>query len=230
MNILAFDTSGKVCTIALYFNNSLYFRISTTEKNHSANLFPLIDEVFHEANTTIQEMDYLCVVAGPGSFTGVRIGIAAAKGLAQGLKKPCIVLNTLDVLCKENIEPNTLVCPILDARAKQVYTCAKLNSKDGSHAIVEPRAIALQSLLEKIKNYNKLYFCGDGVPVYKEYIASIIPNAQFSDTSNISPHLLINSALENINNALPYNKILPIYLRAPQAERMLLEGKLKTNG
>lgn len=223
MNILSFDTFGKTCTVAVQAGDKRIEKFSDNGLTHSVNLLPMIDSALKEAQMDIREIEYISVIGGPGSFTGIRIGVSTAKGLAHANNTPCILLNSLDVLSQIKTDENTLVCPILDARAGQVYTRAVLQTTHTKETIVRDTAIALIDLLEKIKNYNSIVFTGDAVPVHKNTILQILPYATFTEIYYPNAELLLDTTLKNLNNAVHYYDISPIYLRAPQAECLLKE-------
>lgn len=223
MNILSFDTYGKTCTVAVQAGNKRIEKFSNNGLTHSVNLLPMIDSALCEIELNIQDIQIISVICGPGSFTGVRIGVSTAKGLAHANNTPCVLLNSLDVLSTIAVQNNTLICPILDARAGQVYAKAVLQKNTKKEAIIKDTAIALTDFLDKIKGYNPIIFTGDGVPVHKNTIEKIIPQAIFSDIYYPNGDLLLNATLTNIDKAVHFYDISPIYLRAPQAERLLKE-------
>lgn len=223
MNILSFDTYGKTCTVAVQVGNKRIEKFSNNGLTHSVNLLPMIDSALFEAEIDIKEIHIISVVGGPGSFTGVRIGVSTAKGLAHANNTPCILLNSLDVLSTIAVQNNTLICPILDARAGQVYAKAVLLENSEIKVIEEDTAIALTDFLDRIKGYDSIVFTGDGVPVHKNTIERIIPQADFSDIYYPNGDLLLDATLANLDKAVNFYDISPIYLRAPQAERLLKE-------
>lgn len=223
MNILAFDTYGKTCTVAVGTDQQIIEKFSDNGLTHSVNLMPMIDAALQEAAIAPTDLNYIAVVGGPGSFTGVRIGISCAKGLAHGLQIPCILLDTLDVLTALTAPERTLICPILDARAKQVYAKAVLASAAGVKEVISPAALLLDDFIESISEYPRILFCGDAVPIHREYIQSKLAQAMFSDVYCPRADVLIHKAKQYLDKAVHYYDLSPIYLRAPQAERMLKE-------
>ncbi len=219
MKILAIDTSSIYASCALLAEGDI--RSEAAVNNglvHSRSLMPMIERCLQNADTDIGQIDVFACVAGPGSFTGIRIGVCAVKGLAQALKKPCAAVNTLDCL-RQNFPFASTVCPIMDARRGQVY-CAIYEEKS---ILLNSSAMAIEDLLALLKGKNTV-FLGDGVKVYKDTIfAALKERALFAP-----PHLNYTRAAAAAflaMQAAKENKLVPaaaldaIYLRKPQAER-----------
>ena len=219
MKILAIDTSSIYASCALLAEGDI--RSEAAVNNglvHSRSLMPMIERCLQNADTDIGQIDVFACVAGPGSFTGIRIGVCAVKGLAQALKKPCAAVNTLDCL-RQNFPFASTVCPIMDARRGQVY-CAIYEEKS---ILLNSSAMAIEDLLALLKGKNTV-FLGDGVKVYKDTIfAALKERALFAP-----PHLnytRASAAAFLAMQAVEENKLVSaaaldaIYLRKPQAER-----------
>lgn len=183
MRVLALDSSGLVasvavvegkegnadaCTIAEYTVNY--------KKTHSQTLLPMLDEVAKMTDLDLASIDAVAVAAGPGSFTGLRIGSATAKGLGLALEKLLIPVPTLEGLAYNLCGMGGLVCPIMDARRGQVYT-GIYRFQDGEHLTVveDQMAVSIEELGEKLKAYKEeVTFLGDGVPVFREVLETQI--------------------------------------------------------
>lgn len=219
MNILCIDTSSVYASCALLKDDQIISeKVILSGLVHSKSIMPLVEQVLDGANMDIEEIDIFSCVAGPGSFTGVRIGVCATKGLAQANNKPCYAVNTLDCL-KENVPYFKTVCPILDARRSQVYSAVY---EDGE-IIREHDVCLLEDVLEFVKN-KKTLFLGDGVKVFKEKIISVLgENALFSlpqhNFLRASSGAYLTLKAYNENKLITYNELDAIYLRKPQAER-----------
>ena len=125
MIILAVDTSGPVCGVAITRDGQIVYEGAAVNKHtHSASLLPMIDEALKRGGLAIEDIDRFAAVTGPGSFTGVRIGVSTVKGLAHGAGKPCAGVNALQALAAGFADSTALICPIQDARAGQVYGAA----------------------------------------------------------------------------------------------------------
>lgn len=226
MRILALDSSGLVATVAIVEDEHTLAEYTVNyKKTHSQTLLPMLDEVAKMIELDLETIDAIAVAGGPGSFTGLRIGSATAKGLGLALNKPLIHIPTLDGLAY-NLYGNTgLVCPIMDARRNQVYT-GIYRFEDGEFQVVEEQmAISVQELIEKLNQYGEqVTFLGDGVPVYKASLVEGIKQA-----CHFAPaHMNRQRAASVATLALKYyeeGKIetaeahRPDYLRLSQAER-----------
>lgn len=215
MNILAIDTSSQYVSCAVLTGNGIKSqKAQSTGLVHSRSLLPLVEDCIESAGLTLNDIDLFACVAGPGSFTGVRIGVCAIKGLAQPQNKPCVAVNTLDCL-KENVPFAKTVCPIMDARRGQVY-CAVY--EDGS-LIRDYDACPVEDVAEFLKG-KKTVFLGDGINVYKDKLTELL-----GDDAIFAPkHLCYTNAAaaavyaENSKTCTPA-ALDAIYLRKPQAER-----------
>lgn len=215
MNILAVDTSSIYASCAILSENEIKSEVIINNGLvHSKSIMPMIESALSKAQMNASQIDVFAVCAGPGSFTGVRIGVCAIKGLACALDKPCVQINTLDCL-SANVLTDAIVCPIMDARRGQVYCAAY---KDGKR-IFDYNACAIEDLCEFLQN-RKTVFVGDGCEVNRDYITSVMgENAIFAP-----PHLVYTRASAAAYLALDAQKISAdelsaIYLRRPQAER-----------
>lgn len=172
MRILALDSSGLVATVALVEDEQTIAEYTMNyKKTHSQTLLPMLDEIVKMTGFDLSSIDAIAVAGGPGSFTGLRIGSATAKGLGLALEKPLIHIPTVDGLAYNLYGNEGLICPIMDARRSQVYT-GIYRFRDGQFEVVEEQmAIALEELMEKLNAYGeKVTFLGDGVPVYREQL------------------------------------------------------------
>lgn len=170
MKVLSIDSSGLVATVAVVENDNMLAEYTVNyKKTHSQTLLPMLDEIAKMIELDLKTIDAVAVAAGPGSFTGLRIGSATAKGLGLALHKPLVEIPTLEGLAYNLYGTDKLVCPMMDARRNQVYM-GIYRFKDGELEILEDqRAISIQELTEKINHMGQeVIFLGDGVPVYRE--------------------------------------------------------------
>lgn len=169
MKILVIDTSGPVCGAAVMDHERVYSEFTAQNRNtHSTSLMPMIEAALNAAGTGIQDMDAVAAVTGPGSFTGVRIGVSTAKGLAHGAGKPCIPVDALEALCASAGEFDGVVCPIQDARAGQVYGAAFRKGE----RLTGDAPMKLEEFLDTVEPLgDRFLFIGDGAPVHREAIA-----------------------------------------------------------
>lgn len=160
MKILALDSTANTSTVAVLENDKLLSIYSANIKNtHSETLLPMVKSVLETLKLTASDIDVFAVSEGPGSFTGVRIGVATIKGLAFGRDKKCVGVSTIEALAKNLEGFDGVVCPIMNARRGQVYTGAFLNGV----RILEDQCMLLCDLIPAIEKYGKpIYFVGDG--------------------------------------------------------------------
>lgn len=231
MRILALDSSGLVASVAIVTEEETLAEYTVNyKKTHSQTLLPMLDEVAKMIELDMEQIDAIAVAGGPGSFTGLRIGAATAKGLGLALKKPLIHVPTLDGLAYNLYGVGGLVCPIMDARRNQVYT-GIYKLEDGMEVVEEQMAIAVSELADKLNAYGQsVTFLGDGVPVYKELLeeqlcvpyrfAPVHMNRQRA--SSLGALGLRYYAEGKIETAIEHQ---PDYLRVSQAERERKERK-----
>lgn len=174
MKLLAIDSSGLVASIAVIEEETLVAEYTMNyKKTHSQTLLPMLEEIKKSIELDLNSIDAIAVAAGPGSFTGLRIGSATAKGLGLALNKPLISVPTVDALAYNlyDTDEKTIICPIMDARRKQVYTGMYYFSNHQMKVMKEQDAVALEDLIEELnKTGRPVIFLGDAVPVYKEMI------------------------------------------------------------
>lgn len=199
-------TKDDVLVYESYLNNGL---------THSSGLMPMVEDALRHAGLDIAQIDVFGCVVGPGSFTGVRIGVATVKGLAGD--KPCAPVDGLEALAAQAARFDGLVCPILDARAGQVYTALFENGV----RVMDDVPLKLEELLDSLRpKGKKVLFMGDGVPVQ----AQRLQQEDFAVLGAPSLHGLHASFAVQIAAAHPESwvdaaALRPLYLRAPQAER-----------
>lgn len=180
MRILALDSSGLVASVAVVegdmVNEETIAEYTVNyKKTHSQTLLPMLDAVVQMTELDLNTIDAIAVSGGPGSFTGLRIGSATAKGLGLALNKPLIHIPTLEGLAYNLCGTDSIVCPIMDARRGQVYT--GIYEFDGNKLIIleDQMAVSIEELGQRLRTYNKkIIFLGDGVPVFKEMLTEHI--------------------------------------------------------
>ena len=223
MNLLAIDTSGPVASCAVMKDGRIVHLIAMNQGlTHSETIMPAVDAALTASGLMPRDIDAFAAVAGPGSFTGVRIGICAVKGLAHATGKPCARINALEALAMNFYGFDGLCCPILDARRGQVY-CAAFDMAGGmpTRAMADA-ALPLEAFLASLPTDRRLAFVGDGVPVYSEAVRqamgerALIAPPYLRDLRADAACLLAAARPETW---VPAAELRPIYLRAPQAVR-----------
>lgn len=173
MKILGLDSSEIVASVAIVEDDVLIAEYTVNyKKTHSQTLLPMLDEIAKMTELDLNSIDAIAVAAGPGSFTGLRIGSATAKGLGLALKKPLIAIPTVEGLAYNLYDISGLICPIMDARRKQVYTGIYRFTDHQLKVVEDQMAVPMETVIEKLNQYGEtVTFLGDGVPVFHELIA-----------------------------------------------------------
>ena len=219
MKILVIDTSGPVCGTAVMDETKVYSEFTAQNKNtHSASLMPMIEAALNAAGTEMKDLDAVTAVTGPGSFTGVRIGVATAKGLAHGAGLPCIPVDALEALAASAGDFDGIVCPIQDARAGQVYGAAFRKEE----RLTGDAPMKLEEYLNTVSSLGERFlFIGDGVPVHREAItAAMGEKAEFAPAYRgyLRPSAAGWIALKK-GTETDYLGLQATYLRPPNAQK-----------
>ena len=243
MKILGIDTSGLVGAVAIADGDLLLSQFSIQYKTtHSEILMPMLDDVCKKIHLDLKSIDAIAVAKGPGSFTGLRIGSATAKGLAQALDKPIIPIPTVDGIAYNLYGVEKIICPMMDARRNQVYTGLytfvagtpegkSLERKFEMQIIHEQFATSVEDIASRINEIGKpVVLLGDGVPVYRDQIDkllkvpySIAPMHQNRQNAAALVSLAMQYASEG--RMVSADEFAPDYLRLSQAEREAKEKK-----
>ena len=172
MKILALDSSGLVASVAVAEDDNLIAEYTVNyKKTHSQTLLPMLDEIAKMTDLDLNTIDAIAVAAGPGSFTGLRIGSATAKGLGLALKKPLIPIPTVEGLAYNLYGTKALICPLMDARRNQVYTGIYEFSGENFKKVEDQMAVPIEEIIRKLNETGReVIFLGDGVSVYKKVI------------------------------------------------------------
>ncbi len=220
MLILGIDTSTNVGTVAIYSDTKgTLGEISVNiNKTHSENIMVMIDELFKLTNTTINDIDKIAVSIGPGSFTGIRIGVAVAKGLASATNCKIVGVNELDVIAGNSTSNECEICSIIDARKERGYYCTFKYENGILKQLEDYKVGELKEFLETRKEIRTVYL-GDGAINYKNLISNIVgENGVFAPKSLNLPRASVVAEL-GINNEDNLYTMEPIYLSKSQAER-----------
>ena len=226
MNILMIDTSGPACGVAVMKDGSIVCELQLTSgKTHSQRVMPMVDQALNMCEMQISDIDLFGAVVGPGSFTGVRIGVSSVKALAHAAGKPCIGVDALEALAANVSGFDGVVCPILDARAQQVYG-AMFECGMPPVRLMEDEAEKLTAFLDRVEATGReALFLGDGVAPLKNAIMERLgEKAHFAPAQHLGLRAASACALaaeyaKDENNLKDCMTLLPLYLRAPQAER-----------
>jgi len=239
MKILAIESSAGAASAAFMDEGRLLaYAYQNNGLTHSATLMAMVQDMLKNSGLRLKDADAVAAAVGPGSFTGLRIGVAAAKGLAWGADIPCIGVSTLEAMARgvpyvptPNASPDeeTILCPVMDARCSQVYNALFVQKGATAARLCPDRALGLAALAQEAKNIGKpLFLVGDGAQLCYNFfgeksITSILPPPHLRYQTAVGVCLAAFALREG---AVPPEKLNPVYLRLPQAERERL-GRLE---
>ena len=222
MRILAVDTSSAVASCAIVDGEKLVCEeILNNGLTHSQTIMPMIESVMKRSGLETKDIDLFAAVTGPGSFTGLRIGVSAVKALAHAADKPCVAVSTLEAMAYNLPFCEKLIVPIMDARRGEVYNGIYRFGGGELSVIREDRALSIEELCEDVNTLDcDAVFLGDGLPVFREKIKEMLGDKAYFAPANLNAQMAASAALvaqkkEQIN----YSKLAPVYLRKSQAER-----------
>lgn len=227
MKILAVDTSATAASVAVAEENKLIGEFSiNTALTHSQTLMPMVDVLLKNTGLSVNDINAVAVNAGPGSFTGVRIGVAAVKGIAFPKNLPCVSVSTLESMAYNMLGNDCIVCSVMDARCSQVYNALFRVKGCTVTRITDDRALSLTDLKLELQNIReKVVLVGDGAVLCSEFLGSELENIMLAPFNNRiqTASSVAYAAFEKINNGetLTADELMPVYLRLPQAQREL---------
>ena len=233
MLILAFETSAKAASVALTQDGTLLGEsYQNTGLTHSQTLMVMAEDLLKQCSKTVADLDAVAVAEGPGSFTGVRIGVAAAKGLSWGAELPCYGISTLEAMAVSLGIYEGYVCPCMDARRNQVYNAMFYVNHGQLERIREDRAIALADLKTELEQLNgPIYLVGDGSRLTHKTLSAEIPNLILPPEHRMHQRAVGVAILAEAKAAAGENgdaaALTPNYLRLSQAERERAEKMQK---
>ncbi|MBQ5446863.1 MAG: tRNA (adenosine(37)-N6)-threonylcarbamoyltransferase complex dimerization subunit type 1 TsaB [Lachnospiraceae bacterium] len=232
--VLAIDSSSLVASVALADEDVIIAEYTVNlKKTHSQTLLPMIDEIFRMTEIDKKEVEAIVVSSGPGSFTGLRIGAATAKGLALALDIPVVGISTIEMMANNYNHCNKLICPIMDARRNQVYTGIYSCEGDKLEEILKPAPMAIEDLLDEIIKLGKdVIFVGDGIPAFKSAIQDTLESGYYFGRQNFARQNAGSLASLGIDalkegKAVISDLFAPEYMRLSQAERERLNNGKK---
>lgn len=228
MKILSVDSSSVSASVAITENGvTLAENFINNGLTHSQTLMPMVEKTLNDANISAKDIELFAITNGPGSFTGVRIGIASIKGMADALNKKCVAISTLEAIAEPLKNEDCIACAVMDARCNQVYTAMFKSGK----RLCEDKAVLIDELGKELKNYNKkVVFIGDGSVLCYEKLKDVVTDISVADENIRFVHAssIGRIAEEKVKDGeIPMNSanLVPFYLRLPQAERELNNKK-----
>ncbi|MCL2856330.1 MAG: tRNA (adenosine(37)-N6)-threonylcarbamoyltransferase complex dimerization subunit type 1 TsaB [Oscillospiraceae bacterium] len=229
MNILALDTSSRAASCAILRDGALagefFVNIGLT---HSQTAMPIVEKLLKQTATAPGDIDVFAVTTGPGSFTGLRIGISAVKGMAMAMGKPCAGVSTLEVLAAGARLFRGYICPAMDARRSQVYTATFENTAEGLHRICGDEAISIEALGKELAGLSSpVLLVGDGAALCFETLGEpahlCLAPERFLHQRASSVGIIAQKMVRD-GKLVSAADLAPAYLRLPQAERERLES------
>lgn len=233
MKIISLECSAIPCSAAVLIDGEVAaYEFSAEKITHSQTLMPRVKAVTEKAGIKISEADCFAVSAGPGSFTGVRIGISAVKGMAAAKKIPCAAVSTLRCMAENYNDTDCVVCAVMDARCNQVYNALFSVENGKIQRLCEDRALLCDELVPEIKTIaesgKNVIIVGDGAEVFYPFVENISGVELSSEDRRyqnaVGVVLAAKELIEN-NKLLSPEELQPVYLRLPQAERELKRKK-----
>lgn len=234
MKILSIDSSAKSASVAIVENDKIIGESFVNAKlTHSATLMPMVVSLLECTQEQLNDVDYFAVSAGPGSFTGLRIGVAAVKGMAMAENKPCVAISTLEAMAYNLIDSNALICAVMDARCNQFYNAIFCVKNHQLVRLCEDRALSIEELTTELKEQyadQDIILVGDGGELAYQLLTNQIEGIQLAPN-----HLLYQrgsgvamAAQRKIAQGLTttFSALVPSYLRLPQAQRELKKKNL----
>lgn len=228
MKILSIDSSSVTASVAITENGKILSeKFINNGLTHSQTLMPMVEDAINESKISVKDIDLFAITNGPGSFTGVRIGISCVKGMADALSKNCVAVSTLEAIAEPLKNQDVIACAVMDARCNQVYT-AIFNQ---GNRLCEDKAVLIDELGEELKQYDKkIVFIGDGSVLCYEKLCENIQNCEVADENIRYVHgssvgFIVEEKIKNGEEPIISANLVPFYLRLPQAERELNNKK-----
>lgn len=242
MYMLAIETTGTFASVALMKDDEIIGHISGTDRfSHLQNLMPQVEAVVKNHELSIGDIDAISVSCGPGSFTGIRIGVSSARALSQVLKIPCIPVSSLEALAMRavsfyggdgEISEDLLICPMLDARRSQVYAGGYVLQDGYPQEKIKAGPYLLAEFLSKAAEYHRILLLGDAADAYEEKIRELRPDGtettpeciRYQDAAFVAR---LGLKIFREQGGLDYHAVKPNYMRLAEAERRLMEKRQK---
>lgn len=219
MKILSIDTASNICTVAILEDYECKEEITVNDaRNHSEKIMPVIEEALNRTNLNLKDINLIVCDKGPGSFTGIRIGVGTVLAFEDSLNIPCIGVSSLESLAY-NVKKKGIICSLIDAKNDNVYF--GLFENDQNYQQLDDLAfLSIDEVISKIKIFDNITFVGDGALAHQELLKNSTHNCSFCDKNDLSSYSLGIAGLYKYNRNIK-NSLMPLYLRKSQAERAL---------
>lgn len=227
MKILSIDTASDLCTVAILEGKEcLKTLIVNDSRNHSEKIMPVIEQVLKETNLNIKDIDLIVCDKGPGSFTGIRIGVATVLAFHDVLQIPCVGISSLEALAY-NVKKDSLICSLIDAKNNNIYF-GLFKLENNEYTQLDNFSFkTIDEVVDFLKQYNSpITFVGDGSIVHNELLKNNFQNCIFTNENNLSSYSLGLAGYDTYKKGTQ-TSLMPLYLRKSQAERALEEKTKK---
>lgn len=227
MKILSIDTASNLCTVALLENEKCIKEIIVNDaRNHSEKIMPVIEQILKETNLTLADINLIVCDKGPGSFTGIRIGVGTVLAFQDTLNIPCVGISSLEALAY-NVKQDGIICSLIDAKNNNLYLgLFKLENNEYTQ-IRELEFKTIYEITDLLKEYQTpITFVGDGAIFHKDFIQENFANCLFCEQNQLSSYSLGIAGLNTYKKGIQ-TSLMPLYLRKSQAERALEEKNKK---
>jgi len=223
MKILSIDTASDLCTVAVLENENCIKEIIVNDaRNHSEKIMPVIEQALFETNLTLKDIDLFVCDKGPGSFTGIRIGVGTVLAFQDSLNIPCVGISSLEAL-SYNVKYNGLICSLIDAKNNNVYFGLFKLEDDEYTQICDLQFKTIDEAISILKEYIlPITFVGDGSVTHKDLLKNNFQNCIFAGKNELSSYSLGIAGFETYKKGIQ-TSLMPLYLRKSQAERALEE-------
>lgn len=219
MKILSIDTASNICTVAILEDYECKEEITVNDaRNHSEKIMPVIEEALNRTNLNLKDINLIVCDKGPGSFTGIRIGVGTVLAFEDSLNIPCIGVSSLESLAY-NVKKKGIICSLIDAKNDNVYFGLFENGQNYQQ-LDDLAFLSIDEVISKIKIFDNITFVGDGALAHQELLKNSTHNCSFCDKNDLSSYSLGIAGLYKYNRNIK-NSLMPLYLRKSQAERAL---------
>ena len=227
MKILSIDTASDLCTVALLENeNCIHEIIVDDARNHSEKIMPVIEQVLEKTNLTLKDINLIVCDKGPGSFTGIRIGVGTVLAFQDSLNIPCVGISSLEGLAY-NVKQDGLICSLIDAKNNNVYIGLFILVNNEYSQLSDLEFKTIDEVISLLKIYEKpITFVGNGAITHKNLLQDNFKNCLFIDKNQLSSYSLGIAGLNTYKKGIQ-TSLMPLYLRKSQAERALEENTNK---
>lgn len=242
MYILAIETTGAYASVALTDGDKILAHVEGNDRfSHLQNLMPQVRDVMEQSGLSLDDVTAIATSVGPGSFTGIRIGVSSTRALAQILQIPCVPVSSLEALAMRaadfakvdvQITEDVVICPMLDARRSQVYAGAYRLVDGFPQEVVEAAPYTLEEFMNAVAEFDNILIMGDGADSYGDKVADyrnkpyaiIDEELRYQHANTVA---ILGANKFNSKIAVPYEQLQPEYMRIPEAERKLKEQQAK---